>query len=338
MSSPARNAPRWKKRSTTHEQSGDPHGHARADRRPVLRLRPPLPRRPTSWCRRDAPDAIRLHGTVYDGAGQPVPDALIEIWQADEHGERAPPVGLAAPRRLHLHRLRPRGRRRARATTRSPRCARARPRTVPPAFFAMTVFARGLLNRLFTRVYLPDDEAALAADPLLQSVPEDRRGTLVAAADAARATPSTSGSRATARPSSWPSRGPDGRPVLARRRTGPDGLRRRAPSSRRSSRSRTPGCTRCIEAGVAPDVAEPTWSTAWSLDATSKRLPRPPRRAATPSYLWCRCCASAWTPIDAEAARLAAPRTHQPGRARHRTGACARGRAPDCCSSTSTVR
>ena len=51
------------------------------------------------------------------------------------------------------------------------------------AFFAMTVFARGLMNRLFTRVYLPDDEAALDADTLLRSVPQERRATLVATTD-----------------------------------------------------------------------------------------------------------------------------------------------------------
>ena len=45
------------------------------------------------------------------------------------------------------------------------------------------MFARGLLNRLFTRAYLPDDEAALDADPLLASVPAERRATLVAVAD-----------------------------------------------------------------------------------------------------------------------------------------------------------
>jgi protocatechuate 3,4-dioxygenase alpha subunit len=38
-------------------------------------------------------DAIRLHGTVYDGEGQPVPDALIEIWQADELGNVAQAAG-----------------------------------------------------------------------------------------------------------------------------------------------------------------------------------------------------------------------------------------------------
>ena len=42
------------------------------------------------------------------------------------------------------------------------------------------MFARGLLDRLFTRAYLPDDEAALAAEPLLGSVGPERRGTLLA--------------------------------------------------------------------------------------------------------------------------------------------------------------
>jgi protocatechuate 3,4-dioxygenase alpha subunit len=49
-----------------------------------------------------------------------------------------------------------------------------------PAFIAMTVFARGLLDRLFTRVYLPDDDVALAADPLLARLPTGRRRTLIA--------------------------------------------------------------------------------------------------------------------------------------------------------------
>ena len=47
----------------------------------------------------------------------------------------------------------------------------------------MTVFARGLLDRLFTRAYLPDDAEALAGDPLLASLDADRRATLVCRAD-----------------------------------------------------------------------------------------------------------------------------------------------------------
>ncbi len=46
------------------------------------------------------------------------------------------------------------------------------------------MFARGLLDRLLTRAYLPADPDALAADPLLASVPQERRATLVTEADA----------------------------------------------------------------------------------------------------------------------------------------------------------
>ena len=47
-------------------------------------------------------------------------------------------------------------------------------------FISVVVFARGLLNRLFTRIYLPEDQEALERDPLLSSVPADRRETLIA--------------------------------------------------------------------------------------------------------------------------------------------------------------
>ena len=57
--------------------------------------------------------------------------------------------------------------------------------SVPGAapFFALTVFARGLLNRLFTRAYLPEDREALEHDALLASVEPERRETLVARPD-----------------------------------------------------------------------------------------------------------------------------------------------------------
>jgi protocatechuate 3,4-dioxygenase alpha subunit len=127
-------------------------------------------------------DAIRLHGTVYDGAGEPVPDALIEIWQADPAGRVAQAEGSL--------------RRDGWTFTGFGRAAvddtgHYSFTTLPPGpteegaapFVAMTVFARGLLNRLFTRVYLPVEGTALAEDPFLLSVPEDRRATLVATAD-----------------------------------------------------------------------------------------------------------------------------------------------------------
>ena len=73
--------------------------------------------------------------------------------------------------------------------TAATRSRRWRPAPTTPGaapFFAVTVFARGLLNRLFTRAYLPDHEQALAADPLLASLDAERASTLVAAAGRAR--------------------------------------------------------------------------------------------------------------------------------------------------------
>ena len=98
--------------------------------------------------------AIRLHGTVYDGAGDAVPDALVEISQSG-------PDGRLVRREGSL-------RRDETTFTGWGRCATDAAghysfSTLTPgapagraAFFAIVVFARGLLNRLFTRAYLPD--------------------------------------------------------------------------------------------------------------------------------------------------------------------------------------
>lgn len=125
------------------------------------------------------PGAVRLHGTVYDGEGNFVPDSMLEIWQADENGEIVSETGS-------LHRdgwtFTGFGRQpvdnvgRYNFTTVNP--GPTEPGTAP--FIQMVVFARGLLNRLFTRIYLPDDAEALANDPLLSSLPEDRRKSLIA--------------------------------------------------------------------------------------------------------------------------------------------------------------
>ena len=127
-------------------------------------------------------DAIRLHGVVTDGAGAPVPDALIEVWQADAAGD--------VPRRAgSLQRdgftFTGWGRSGTDNTGRYSFSTVAPGATVDGTapYFAITVFARGLLNRLFTRAYLPGDDAMLAEDPLLASLDADRRSTLVATAD-----------------------------------------------------------------------------------------------------------------------------------------------------------
>ncbi|TWP36610.1 protocatechuate 3,4-dioxygenase subunit alpha [Leekyejoonella antrihumi] len=127
------------------------------------------------------PDAIRLHGTVFDGHGDPVSDALLEVWQLD-------PDGAAVRQQGSLHRdgytFTGWGRASTDATGHYA-FTTLWPGAEPgkAAFFAITVFARGLLDRLLTRAYIPGDEAALAADPLLSSLPADRRSGLVATPD-----------------------------------------------------------------------------------------------------------------------------------------------------------
>ncbi len=99
------------------------------------------------------PGAIRLHGTVYDGAGRPIDDALVEVWQPGPDG-----TGFGRC-----------------ATDGAGHYQFSTP--APPEFFAITVFARGLLDGLFTRAYLP------GAVPVWPGLDEDRRRTLVAEAD-----------------------------------------------------------------------------------------------------------------------------------------------------------
>ena len=131
---------------------------------------------------RGHPGAIRLHGRVLDGAGDPVPDALLEIWQAGRDGSIP-----REPGSLRRDGWTFTGWGRA-ATDAAGRytfstCEPGPAEPARPPFFALTVFARGLLDRLFTRIYVPGDEVALAADPLLASLPAERRRTLVAERD-----------------------------------------------------------------------------------------------------------------------------------------------------------
>jgi protocatechuate 3,4-dioxygenase, alpha subunit len=128
-----------------------------------------------------SPGAIQLHGLVTDGDGAPIPDALLEIWQADADGVIPTTSGS-----LHRDGWSFTGWGRASTdaeghysfTTVLP--GATQPDSAP--FIMVTVFARGLLNRLFTRAYLPGDR--LSDDPLLNSLPAERRDTLVAVRDA----------------------------------------------------------------------------------------------------------------------------------------------------------
>jgi protocatechuate 3,4-dioxygenase alpha subunit len=129
-----------------------------------------------------SPGSIRLQGTVYDGAGHPIPDAILEIWQADADGNVPHRTGSLVRDGYTFTGF---GRSAVGNTgvftfttvNPGPTEAGAAP------FIAVAVFARGLMNRLFTRVYLPEDEAALAKDPLLSSLDPERRRTLIARRD-----------------------------------------------------------------------------------------------------------------------------------------------------------
>jgi protocatechuate 3,4-dioxygenase alpha subunit len=101
---------------------------------------------------------IEITGTVYDGAEVPVPDAMVEFWHA-AHFERC----MTGPDGSY------------RVVTAKPSAA---DREAP--HIDVSIFARGLLQRLVTRVYFPGEAAANASDPVLGLVPEARRQTLVA--------------------------------------------------------------------------------------------------------------------------------------------------------------
>ena len=109
-----------------------------------------------------APGAVRIEGQLLDGAGAPVPDGLLEASQGDQFARSGTdPEGM-----FHF-------------VVRKPE---AGPDGEAP-HLNVTVFARGLLRHLTTRLYVPDEEAANAADRVLRLVDAERRPTLVARAD-----------------------------------------------------------------------------------------------------------------------------------------------------------
>jgi protocatechuate 3,4-dioxygenase alpha subunit len=119
------------------------------------------------------PNAVRLHGTVYDGDGTAIPDSLVEIWQADADGTIPDARGSLTRDGYTFTGF---GRS---ATTRDGGYSftTVEPGAVGDAapFFACIVFARGLTDKLHTRIYLPD-----ADDGFLRSLPAERRATLIA--------------------------------------------------------------------------------------------------------------------------------------------------------------
>ena len=120
-----------------------------------------------------AGERIELFGRVMDGAGEPIPDAMIEIWQADADGRY-----LADKTRFHGF---------GRYGTGTDAKCRFWFSTIKPGAIGdaaphinVIVFMRGLLSHVYTRIYFDDEVKANAADPVLKEVDKDRVSTLIA--------------------------------------------------------------------------------------------------------------------------------------------------------------
>jgi protocatechuate 3,4-dioxygenase, alpha subunit len=117
-------------------------------------------------------ERIRLAGQVFDGEGTPVSDAIVEILQADAGGKFGGSdfsgfgrcgTGTMPASRYLFDTIKP-----------------GRTGKDQAPHIDVVLFMRGLLSHVFTRIYFDDEREANAIDPVLTSVPEDRRGTLIA--------------------------------------------------------------------------------------------------------------------------------------------------------------
>jgi protocatechuate 3,4-dioxygenase, alpha subunit len=131
------------------------------------------------------PGAIRITGTVYDGAGDPVSDHLIETWQADPEGRFADLWGHGGASTLEGFRGFGRcgfedGDGTFELVTVKPGAVPALSDAMQAPHIAVSLFARGMLHRVVTRIYFADEAERNAADPVMSSVPPDRRDTLLA--------------------------------------------------------------------------------------------------------------------------------------------------------------
>ncbi len=121
-------------------------------------------------------ERIRILGQVLDGEGAPVSDAMIEVWQADAQGRYPDPsqeggfmgfgrvgTGTDSQNRFWFDTIKPGATEDGQAP-----------------HLNLMVFMRGLLSHVYTRVYFSDESERNADDPVLNSVDEGRRSTLIA--------------------------------------------------------------------------------------------------------------------------------------------------------------
>jgi len=131
------------------------------------------------------PGTITITGQVFDGAGAPMPDFMLETWQADPDGHFADLFDHGGPSQLQGFRGFARygeedGDGRFEIVTVKPGRVPAPHGGLQAPYIAVTVLGRGMLNRCVTRIYFADETEANAEDPVLALVPESRRATLLA--------------------------------------------------------------------------------------------------------------------------------------------------------------
>jgi protocatechuate 3,4-dioxygenase alpha subunit len=130
-------------------------------------------------------EAIRVEGRVLDGAGQPMPDAMVEIWQANAAGRYNHPADGREEAALDPG-FRGFGRLGTDADgafsfeTVKPGPVPGRGNTLQAPHINLILFARGMLDHAFTRIYFADEAEANSTDPVLSAVEVGRRATLVA--------------------------------------------------------------------------------------------------------------------------------------------------------------
>ena len=112
----------------------------------------------------DHPNAVLIEGQVFDGQGNVIPDAMLEIWLKDSEKELFGRFGTGteAGNKYVFHTLKP------------------KPFAGEAPFLTVILFMRGQLIHSYTRIYFEDEQALNANDEVLNSIPEGRRNTLMA--------------------------------------------------------------------------------------------------------------------------------------------------------------
>ncbi len=110
------------------------------------------------------PDAITISGRIYDGDGKLIEDAMIELWQNDGENQLFGRCGTGtmAGNRFTFHTIKPKF------------------ADGQPPFISVILFMRGQLLHSYTRIYFSDELVLNQEDPVLNSLPADRKRTLIA--------------------------------------------------------------------------------------------------------------------------------------------------------------